>query len=94
MKSFEQDGGECQRKWHHTRLAKLLQLSGAPPNNLGIDEVELTVFYRYAESLMSNARISRYLGKHHPMELRRLHRLVDDVKKRCEWDGSDRQQRG
>lgn len=78
MKSFDQDGGECYRKWHQTRLVHLLGLSGEPPQNLCIDELKLTVCCRYAESLMRNARISRYLGKYHPQELRQLKILVEE----------------
>lgn len=81
MKSFDQDGGECYRKWHQTRLSNLLGLSGEPPQNICIDELNLTVCCRYAESLMRNARISRYLGKYHPQELRQLKNLVEEFER-------------
>jgi hypothetical protein len=84
MKSFDQDGGECYRKWHQTRLAHLLHLSGKPPRNLCIDELNLTVCYRYAEMLMRNTRINRYLAKYHPEELRQLKSLVEEFERICE----------
>jgi hypothetical protein len=84
MKSFDQDGGESYRKWHQARLASFLRLSGKPPQNLCIDELNLTVCCRYAESLMRNARINRYLGKYHPEELRELKHLVEEFERICE----------
>jgi len=68
MKSFEQDGGESQRKWHSTHQANLLRLSGEPPKNLCVDELNLTVCCRYSETLLENSRVRRYLAKHHPSE--------------------------
>lgn len=87
MKSFDQDGGECYRKWHQTRLAHLLRLSGEPPQHLCVDELNLTVCCRYAQSLMRNARVNRYLGKYHPQELRQLKNLVEEFERVCENPG-------
>ena len=84
MKSLDQDQGESNRKWHRTRLAHLLRLSGEPPQNLCIDELNLTVCCRYAESLMRNTRIKRYLAKYHPEELRQLNTLVEEFERICE----------
>lgn len=84
MKSFDQDGGECYRKWHRTRLTHLLRLSGEPPQNLCIDELNLTVCCRYAKSLIRNTRINRYLDKYHPQELRQLKNLVEEFERNCE----------
>jgi hypothetical protein len=84
MKSIDKDGGRTNRKWHRTRLAHLLRLSGKPPQNLCIDELNLTVCCRYAESLMRNTRINRFLGKYHPEELRRLKYLLDEFEQICE----------
>lgn len=83
MKSVDQDQGESNRKWHRTRLAHLLCLSGEPPQNLCIDELNLTVCCRYAGSLMRNTRINRYLGKYHPEELRQLKTLVEEFERIC-----------
>lgn len=83
MKSFDQDGGKCYSKWHRTRLAHLLRLSGQPPQNLCIDELNLTVCWRYAESLMRNVRINRYLSKYHPEELRQLQSLAEEFERIC-----------
>lgn len=81
MKSFEQDRGECLRNWHRARLEHLLRLSGEPPQNLCIDELNLTICCRYAESLMRNAKINRYLGKYHSEELRHLKNLVEEFER-------------
>lgn len=83
MKSVEQDGGECFRKWHQTRRANLLRLSGGLFPTLCIDEVCLTVCCRYVETLLQQPRISRYLGKHHAREARKLQRLLDDYERVC-----------
>lgn len=84
MKSLDQDHGESNRKWHRTRLAHLLGFSGQPPQNLCMDELNLTVCCRYAESLMRNTRINRYLGKYHTEELRELKTLVEEFERICE----------
>jgi hypothetical protein len=84
MRSIDQDGGETNRKWHRTRLANLLRLSGEPPLNLCIDELSLTVCCRYAESLMRNTRITKYLSKYHPEELEQLQNLVEQFQKICD----------
>ena len=76
--SIEKDGGACMRKWHRTRLANLLRLSGEPPKNLCKDELYLTICIRYAQSLLQNPRIKRYVAKHHLKELKRLEKLVAD----------------
>jgi hypothetical protein len=78
MKSFEQDGGECLRKWHRTHRERLLGMCGEPPSTLCIDEVNLTVCCRYSESLLKNCRINRYLRKQHPKELRALENLLNN----------------
>jgi hypothetical protein len=84
MKSVAQDGGECHRKWRRTRTANLLRLSGELPKNLCVDELNLTVCCRYAESLMENSRINRYLAKYHPRDLRKLQTLLDEFEKICQ----------
>lgn len=83
MKSLNQDRGECYRKWHQTRLATLLRLSGKPPQNLCTDELNLTVCCRYAEMLMRNTRINKYLAKYHPEELRQLGDLLKEFELSC-----------
>lgn len=75
-KTIQQDGGEWLGKWHRTRLANLLRLSGEPPKNLCLDELNLTVCCRYAESLLKNPRVKKYLMKHHPKELSDLETLL------------------
>ena len=81
MKSVDQDGGVSQGKWIRTRRANLLRLSGEPPKTLCIDQLNLTVCCRYAESLVKNLRINRYLAKHHPSALRKMEKLLDEFER-------------
>jgi hypothetical protein len=76
MKSVSKDGGECWRKWYQTRHANLLKLSGPPPKELCLDELAITVCCRYAQSLLKNARILRFVAKNHPRQLRQLQTLL------------------
>jgi hypothetical protein len=76
--TVQQDGGEWLRKWHQTRLENLLRLSGKPPESLCIDELNLTVCCRYAETLLKNAHIKRYLMKYHRRELLQLEAILAD----------------
>ena len=83
MKSTELDGGACWRKWYRTRRANLLRLSGEPPKNLCIDQLNLTICCRYADSLVQNSRVNRYLAKHHPSELSKLQHLLGEFEEVC-----------
>ena len=76
MKSSREDGGACWRKWYLTRIANLLRLSGPPPANLCLDQLNLTVICRFAEELLGNARIVRYMSRIHPEELQTLKVLL------------------
>jgi hypothetical protein len=84
MKSASEDRGRCWRKWYRTRRANLLRLSGEPPKTLCIDQLNLTVCCRYAESLVKNSRINRYLAKHHPSELLKLQNLLSEFEETCQ----------
>jgi hypothetical protein len=84
MKSASADGGECWRKWYRTRKANLLRLSGDPPTSLCVDQLNLTVCCRYAESLLKNSRIKRYLAKYHSGELRTLQNLSNEFERTCQ----------
>jgi len=88
MKSVSQDGGECWRKWYATRQAHLLRLSGPPPKDICVDQLKLTTCIRYAELLLENPRIFRYLSKNHSTDLRRLQRLIEGFKENCQLSGS------
>jgi hypothetical protein len=70
MKSV--DGGELRRKWHRTRQEHLMRISGHFPGDLCAQELELTVFCRYAELLLRNQRVNRFLSRNHAHELRSL----------------------
>lgn len=58
----------------------------APPReNLQSDQLNLTICCRYAEGLLANPRVLRFLVKNHPTELRRLQNVVVNFSKR--WRG-------
>jgi hypothetical protein len=84
MKSFAQDGGACHRQWHRTRREHLLQISGELPKNLCLDEITLTICCRYAESLLKNLRVKKYLTKEHPSVLQNLEQLLADFEHACQ----------
>jgi hypothetical protein len=83
IKSFSEDGGACHRQWHRTRRKHLLQLTGELPKNLCQDEITLTICCRYAESLLKNPRVTKYLAREHPNELRNLEQLFADFETAC-----------
>ena len=83
FKSIQEDGGESIRKWHRSSLANLLRLSGEPPKTLCIDQVNLTVCCRHAETLLKNVRITQYLMKHHRRALRNLEKLLTEWSEEC-----------
>jgi hypothetical protein len=64
-----------------TRIATLLLLSGEPSKTLCIDELNLTICCRYAETLLKNSRIRRYLLNNHSEELQRLETLLDNFRR-------------
>jgi hypothetical protein len=88
MKPLTQDGGGSLEKWHATRHARLLRLSGETPKTLCIDQVNVTICCRYVESLLQNPRISRYLAKHHPEDVRELQALLDEFEQTCQITSS------
>jgi hypothetical protein len=77
MKSEQQDGGKLWRKWHQTRREHLARISGHFPRDLCALEIELTVFCRYAELLLRNQRVNRFLSRNHTPELHSLEDLLD-----------------
>jgi hypothetical protein len=81
--TVQENGGEWLRKWYRTRLANLSRLSGEPPKSLCIDELSLTVCCRYAETLLKNTQIKRYLMKYHPKELHELAALLAEFNRLC-----------
>jgi hypothetical protein len=84
MISRKQDSGACWEQWYRTRKAHLLALSGEPPSTLCVDQLNLTVCCRYADSLMKSVRISRYLAKYHPKALRELQLIVEEFESMSE----------
>ena len=81
MISRKQDGGACWERWYSARDARLLALSGELPRSLCVDQLNLTVCCRYADSLMKNSRIHRYLAKYHAECLHELQTLLDNFEK-------------
>jgi hypothetical protein len=67
---------ERNRKAQQTRKARLARILKSVPATLCIDLLKLTVCCRYAESLLKNPRVKRYLIKHHPKELSDLETLL------------------
>jgi hypothetical protein len=61
MRAIDEDGGESQRQWHRGRRENLLALTGELPKDLCRDEIMLTICCRYAESLLKNPRVNKYL---------------------------------
>jgi hypothetical protein len=71
--------GEMRRKWERTRKAKLARIMRGVPQTLNVDLLTLTVCFRYAESLLKNPRVKKYLLKHHPEELSDLETLLAEL---------------
>ena len=76
MKAQPRDGAVSQRSWKRMRREKLAHILRTVPKTFSIDLLTLTVCCRYAESLLRNPRVKRYLAKHHPGELRDLEALL------------------
>ncbi len=79
MKSLERYGVVSRRKWERTRKAKLARIMRAVPPTLPVDLLTLTVCWRYAESLLKNPQVKKYLMKHHPEELSDLETLLAEL---------------
>lgn len=90
MKSFAQDGGASQKQWHRTRRKHMLELTGALPENLCLDEITLTICCRYGESLLKNPRVKKYLARQHPNHLRKLEQLLAEFENACRIESSPR----
>jgi|SRR5579864_188467 len=88
MKSFAQDGGTCHRQWHRTRREHLLQLTGELPTNLCLDEITLTICCRYAESLLKNPQVKKYMAREHPNEMRNLELVLAEFESACQVDSA------
>jgi len=82
MKSFDENGGEQQLR-RRNRKAKLARIMRSVPQTLAVDLLTLTVCCRYAESLLKNPRVKKYLMKHYPEELSDLEMLL------AEFHGSE-----
>lgn len=86
MKSLEQDGqirrkwdAEFRRKFRRTRRANLARVMREVPHTHAVDLLTLTACFRYAESLLKNQRVKKYLLKHHPDDLSNLETLLAEL---------------
>jgi hypothetical protein len=79
VKPIERDDNERRRKWRRNRKAKLARIMRGVPQTLAIDLLTLTVCSRYAESLLKNPHVKKYLMKYHPLELSDLERLLPEL---------------
>jgi hypothetical protein len=71
-KTFE----ERNRKAQQTRKARLAKILESVPVTLCVDLLNLTICCRYAESLLKNPRVKKYLMKHHLAELSDLEMVL------------------
>jgi hypothetical protein len=81
MKARPRDGVESERKWKRMRRENLAHILRTVPKTFSVDLLSLTVCCRYAESLLKNPRVKRYLLKHHPEELSDLETLLTDCER-------------
>ena len=64
------------RKSRRATQAQMETCIKSVPKTLCLDLIDLTVCYRYMESLLANPRIRRYLKKHHAEQLTEMENLV------------------
>jgi hypothetical protein len=76
VRAIRTDGHESRRKWVLNRRNNLVHLLADVPVSLPTDMLDLTVCCRYAESLLKNPRVKKYLIKHHPEKLHDLEALL------------------
>lgn len=74
---------EARRKAQQTRKATLERMLNPVSTSMASDLLDLTVAYRYASSLLKNARVRRYLIKHRSDELRALEELLNKIDESC-----------
>ena len=80
MKPFKRDA-EIWRKAWRTRNANLARIIREVPQTLTADLLTLTVCCRYAESLLKNPRIRKYVTQHYPKEVRGLEMLLAEFER-------------
>jgi hypothetical protein len=76
VKSFNRDNEKRRRNWWGTRKAKVARALREVPQTFTADLLTLTVCCRYAESLLKNPRVKKYVMKHYPEEVRDLETLL------------------
>ena len=84
-KCVAQDGGDSRRKRRQKQKASLLH--AGPPKTLALDQLILTICCRYANSLLANAKVKEYLGKHHSLQLADLETLIEQCEQCVKQEG-------
>lgn len=82
MKAQPRDGAVSQRAWKRTRHAKVAHILRTVPKAFSADLLTLTICRGYAESLLKNLRVERYLTRYHLPELRDLEILLEDLQRK------------
>jgi hypothetical protein len=86
-KCVAQDGGDSRRKWRQEQKASLIHVSSEPSKTLALDQLILTICCRYANSLLANAKVKEYLGKHHSLQLADLETLIEQCEQCVKQEG-------
>jgi len=79
VKFFKRDNEKRLRNWWRTRRTKQARFLREVPQTLTADLLTLTVCCRYAESLLKNPRIRKYVTQHYPEEVRDLEMLLAEL---------------
>jgi len=80
VKPFKRDA-EIWRKAWRTRNSNLARIIRGVPQTLTFDLLTLAVCCRYAESLLKNPRVKKYVMKHYPEEVRDLETLLAEFER-------------
>jgi hypothetical protein len=76
MKARPRDGAVSVRAWKRLRRERLAHILRTVPKTFSVDLMTLAVCCRFAESLLKNARVKRYLLKYQPEKLHNLDALL------------------
>jgi hypothetical protein len=79
MKSSKLDRATKERKRKRNWKTRLTHILRDVSKTVCTDLLNLMVCYRYAESLVHNSRVKRYLLKHHPEELEQMEQIIADI---------------
>jgi hypothetical protein len=79
MKPQPRDGAASRAAWKRLRREKLAHILRTVPKAFSTDLLTLAVCDRYAESLLANPRVRRYLSKYHPKDLMTLEKILAEM---------------